>query len=845
MQTYNQKAIICVNHDEQLLKQLEQYLLDEFGQSYIIEAGRTTSESFQVMASLELLEVSCAVVLASYDMPELNGIEFIHKINALYPKCRTILLAGHISDGLIETAINDINLNRFIKIPYKTEVLNQMIIDELHYFEQEYQLTVLHDKLKQSEYEKGLILESISKEMFFIDDSYEILWLNTKEGYQDLKTWANGKCYEQLFGRNKACEACQAMKVFEKAGPISCELEMPGGIYKIVTYYPVRDKDENQLGVVASLVDITSRKQRENMSGTLLDMANYVYQVDQVMPIYERAYQLITDMMPLTYMCIAGQDYDNVFIEFLEGNDKLLSCKKHIEESSSYIEKRLEKRNQMSLNGLEYEIDRNSHEHELEVLFVVENRIIILRFEYTYQLMEHEINYIRGIIEQLKSGVARIESMKHMTYQANHDALTGLYNKEYFMKTLENKIKSNIRKDDQTVSYGLAIIDLNYFKDINDTFGHVVGDEVLYVVAQNILKVLRHGDMVARIGGDEFAVLINYHTRDEIGYVLGRIQDAISAVVQIQNSDISIGSSIGIVADIYRYTYAEAAIIDADLAMYEAKNDKIGPGSYRFFEKDIEEKLKMHQVIENKLKTALSEHEFKLKYQPIISIETGHIVGVEALLRWTDSNDETYEPSIFIPVAEDSGVMHKINDHLFDEVNNAIATLDEHFNGNQLFISINFSSKQLMNKAYLSKLSQLDIDFSRLIIEITEKPMFKNYDKAKEHIMFLMNLGLRVHLDDFGTGFSSLAHLNKTSIDHIKIDHDLVRNLPNDESALRIVKAIIHVAKSMNKQVTAEGIENQEQLTLLSDLGCDYAQGYYISKPLDIDQVILFHSLVD
>jgi len=369
------------------------------------------------------------------------------------------------------------------------------------------------------------------------------------------------------------------------------------------------------------------------------------------------------------------------------------------------------------------------------------------------------------------------------------------------------------------VAYGLAIIDLNYFKDINDTFGHVVGDEVLYTVSQNILKVLRHGDVVARIGGDEFALLISYHSREEIGYVLGRIQDAISEVVKIQNSDVSIGSSIGIVADIYRYSHAEAAIIDADLAMYEAKNDKIAPGSYRFFEKDIEEKLKLHHVIENKLKTALSEHEFRLKYQPIVSIKTGHIVGVEALLRWTDSLEETYEPSIFIPVAEDAGMMHKINEQLFDEVNRALETLDGYFGEDQLFVSINFSSKQLMNKAYLSQLSQLKVDFSRLIIEITEKPMFKNYDKAKEHIKFLMNLGLRVHLDDFGTGFSSLAHLNKTSIDHIKIDHDLVRNLPHDKVALRIVKAIIHVAKSMDKQVTAEGIENQEQLTLLSELG--------------------------
>ncbi|MDA3845545.1 MAG: EAL domain-containing protein [Vallitaleaceae bacterium] len=845
MQGYNQKAIICANHDAQLLEQLELYLLGEFGQGYVIETGKTPSETLQVMASLELLEVSNAVLLVSYSMPEQIGIDFIKQINQLYPKCRTILLAGKISGELIEPAFNDVNLNRFIKIPYKKEVLKQMVIDELHYYEQDYKLTLLNEKLKQSEYEKGLILESISKEMFFIDEQYDILWLNTNEGYKDLKTWANGKCYEQLFGRHKPCDHCQAMKVFEKDEPISQELGFPNKLYKIVSYYPVRDKDDKPLGVVIAMIDITGRRLRENMSTSLLEMSKYVYHVDHVMAVYEKAYSLISEMMPLTYMCVAGKDYDNVFLEFLDGDDKLLSCTKSIVESSPYLEERMEKRDQLKRNGLEYEIDQSSHDYELEILFVVENRIAILRFDYAYQLMEYEINYIRGIIEQVRIGISRIESIKHMTYQVNHDGLTGLFNKDYFMKTLDGKIKSNRDKETVTAFYGLAVIDLNYFKDINDTFGHVVGDEVLYIVAKNILNVLRQGDVIARIGGDEFALLITYQTREEIGFVLSRIQEAISEIVQVQTSDISIGSSIGVVADIYRYSNAEAAIGDADIAMYEAKHDKIGPGSYRFFEKDIEEKIKLNQVIEEKLKKAIHENEFRLKYQPIISIETGQIVGVEALLRWTDSMEETYEPSIFIPVAEDAGMMHKINDHLIDEVNRAIKTFDECFIDNQLFISINFSSKQLMNKAYLSKLGQMDIDFNRLIIEITEKPMFKNYDKAKEHILFLMNLGLRVHLDDFGTGFSSLVHLNKTTIDHIKIDHDLVRNLPEDTSALRIVKAIIHVAKSMNKHVTAEGIENREQLTLLSELGCDFAQGYHISKPLDLDQVILYYSLKD
>lgn len=822
------KSIICVNSNLQLLEQLEQFLLDTYGQHYIIETAESPSEAMRVIEDLEFLDVSIAVLLATYSMPEMNGIDFIARINKHIPTCKTILLAEEVSEAALEMAINDIELYRFIRMPYKRNVLEHMIHDALYFYEQDLKLKLMHDQLRQSEYEKSLILDSISREMLFIDSNYDILWMNFHNN--EKQTVPYGKCYELLYKRNKPCQGCKAMDVFKLDGQVSCELEFPSEQFKIATYYPVKDKYDQKLGVVISLVDITNRKIQENMNVALLEMAKYVHHADQIIAVYIKAHELISDVLPLNYMCVAGADFDEVFIEYLEGSDKLLSCKKHFEVKDPYLADRIELAKMLTINGLEYEINRNDIDQDFEILFSLDDKAIIIRFDYTYHLMEYEISFIRAIIEQLKIGVSRIENLKRITYQANHDALTSLYNREYFMRTLNGKMRAMRDKDMISQHYGLAIIDLNYFKDINDSFGHVIGDEVLYVVARRMSKVLRHGDIVARIGGDEFALLISYNTRDEIAVVLKRMQTAISEAIFVENNQIHVGSSIGVVVDIFKYDLAEDLIRDADSAMYEAKRDKNKEGRFCFFEKDIEAKLKLHNTIEKALAEAIEGNEFKLLYQPIVDISSGRMVGCEAFIRWEDH----YRPDEFIPVADENGMIYEINDSVMEEVQFALNFMDNQICDKRLFISVNFTSKQLMNMAYLSKISQLDIDFSRLIIEITEKPMFKNYEKARAHISYLLNLGLRVHLDDFGTGYSSISHLNSSNIDHIKIDHDLIGLLPEDASSCRIVKAIMDVARDMDKKVTAEGVENDRQLSLLKDLGCHYVQGYHISKPMTL-----------
>ncbi len=442
--------------------------------------------------------------------------------------------------------------------------------------------------------------------------------------------------------------------------------------------------------------------------------------------------------------------------------------------------------------------------------------------------------------EQIKTGMTRIESIKKITYQAHHDSLTGLYNREFFMKTVNSKIFTQRESDKETKKYSLAVLDLNYFKEVNDTYGHVFGDEVLFTVSQRILKALRHGDIVARIGGDEFAILLQLVSKTEITNILNRVQESIAMPIRVGKSEIRIGSSIGLVYEVSKYSHSELVLKDADAAMYEAKKDKSGYGTCRFFEKDIEEKLQHLHLIKSSLKTAELNDELSVKYQPIMSLKGYKVVGFEAFIRWGDDKGVIYSPMEFLPIAEDTGDIENIGSFVIDCVDEAINALNKE--GEECFVSINFSAKQLFSIQQMDKIESFGFNKKRVQIEVSEKTLFENYDKANRSLDQLQKMGIKIHLDDFGTGYSSLSDLNNTDINDIKIDSTFVAQLPNNIKCLNVVKMMISVAGAMGMTVTAEGVETKEQLMCLEGLGCDFVQGYHISAPLTLEEAIDFKS---
>lgn len=841
MASYSRQAIICVDNDSLILEQLESVIIDNFGEIYVVEIAKSPKEVLGVIKALEDINIHTAVLLTGYTMSEMNGINLIKIINETYPKTKTILLAGQVGLEIIQEAINSIDLYRFIKIPYKKEEIVQMVNDACYIFNQELELEEVYSKLRRSEYEKNLILESIAEEMYFVDEYYNILWMNSL-AKQKLNAFGNyGKCYEKLYGFKRPCNSCVISKTFENAKMCSIEKKFPNDSYRLVNYYPVRGKENNTLGIVISMTDITTRIKTENINLALLEVAKLVNDTESILEIYEKTYQVFSKEYKLNYMCVAGKDFDDIFIDYLNGVDKFINSQKYKEKDFCHIGDIIDLIDRQCVIDSDNDFIIIKKDNEDEIAIALNDKVMILVFENQGISEEVRFEFIRSVIEQIKVGIYKIENIKKITYRANHDALTGLYNKDYFMKTVNGKLFSNRENDRNPYKYSLALLDLNFFKEVNDTYGHVVGDEVIHTIAQKILKVLRYGDIVARIGGDEFAFLISHVSKKEVKIVIDRIQKAIAEKIKIGKSEVSIGSSIGIVYEIDRYQHCELAIRDADIAMYEAKKNKTDIGTYKFFEKEIEKRLEYQQNIEKNLKDAILNNELLVKYQPVISLNDFSVVGFEALIRWENQQGTIHNPDEFIPIAEESGDIEIIGQFVLDEVAKAVQSLSN----NNCFIAINFSTKQLLSSSQIEAIDQLGLNNDLLRIDVNEKSLYKNIDLANKSLESLKKMGIKINLDDFGTGYSSLSYLNRMEIKDIKIDKTYVSQLPEDDNCTAVVKAIVSLARSLGMTVTAIGVENREQFEFFEELGCEYAQGFYISEPLTLADAIHFKNVWD
>lgn len=837
-----QKAIVCVDMDKIILSQLEQLVLGEFGNEYVVEIADKPNEALKVIQTLNDIGISTAVLITGFYMPETNGLQLIEKVHLINPKTKATLLIRQMGLESVEHAINAVHLFKIIKTNYKREEIIQVIRDACYRYDQEVELERLYRKLTESEKEKELILQSISEGMIFIDTQHNILWLNERIN-QEFKNNST-KCYEKLYGRSRPCPDCEALQVIQKLKGHSSERRFANDSYKLAKYYPVQDNIGKILGILISLTDITNRKKVEKMNHVLLEVAKLVNSSDAIVQLYENIYNLIAKELSASYICVAGRDFDNVYIEYINGKDKLISIIGLKEKDHQRI------LSLMQVLSNQVQLDENNNyiitekENLIEIVIGFHDKIIIYEFEKVDMTIDYLFTFIKALSEQIKIGVSKIESIKKITYQAHHDSLTGLYNRDFFMKTVNGKIFTTQRESDHEGNkYSLAVLDLNYFKDVNDTYGHVLGDEVLFTVSQRIIKSLRHGDIVARIGGDEFAMLIQQVSKSEIAKILTRIQELIAMPIEIGKTRVIIGSSIGLVYDVNKYLSSEQAIKDADVAMYEAKKDKAGIGTFRFYEKEIELKFQNQQEMENNLRHASKNKEFSMRYQPILCLRTFKIIGFEAFIRWEYNKGVFYNPKDFLPVAEEYGHMEDIGNYVLEEVSIAIDAINSHCDYKDCFISINMSTKQLFSNQQIEHIERLGLHNKKVQIEVTEKTLFDNYDKANKSLEKLNRLGIKVHLDDFGTGYSSLSYLNSTEIHDIKIDHTFVKQLPNSSNCNKVVNVILSVAKGLGMTVTAEGVEQKEQLDFLIDLGCDFAQGYYISKPLTLDEVIQLENM--
>nr|WP_319564844.1 EAL domain-containing protein [uncultured Rhodoferax sp.] len=436
---------------------------------------------------------------------------------------------------------------------------------------------------------------------------------------------------------------------------------------------------------------------------------------------------------------------------------------------------------------------------------------------------QYAIAYIRDLSERKRFE----DSLKH---QATHDELTGLPNRWLFRLQLDQALARAARAQRHVA---VLFIDLDYFKNINDSFGHSTGDALLVQSSQRMRSVLRENDTLARQGGDEFAVLLaDLITPEEALGVANKLLTSLQAAYPLHGQDVYSGASIGLAFYPHDAQTSESLLRYADMAMYQAKAD--GRGSYACYAREMDQLAHDNMQLHTHLKEAIAQNRLQLHYQPQVNVVTGKIVGAEALLRWFDPLLGSIPPARFIPVAEATGLILPLSAWVLETACQQIAAWTQA--GTPLCVAVNFSAQQFRQADLSVKISQIlartGAQAQWLDIEVTESMAMEQPEQARAQLEALVAMGCRVALDDFGTGYSSLAYLKMLPIHKLKIDKSFMDGIPSDASDAAISRAIIALAKSLGMELIAEGVETDAQLAFLRQYGCQTYQGWLFAKAM-------------
>jgi diguanylate cyclase (GGDEF)-like protein/PAS domain S-box-containing protein len=456
-----------------------------------------------------------------------------------------------------------------------------------------------------------------------------------------------------------------------------------------------------------------------------------------------------------------------------------------------------------------------------EVQFWAEISIRFTKFEHSPAV----IAIVRDITDRKRLD-ARI------LYAAQHDELTGLANRSMFTKALDCAIAQSVRSGK---TFSILYLDLDHFKDVNDTRGHLAGDRLLRMVAERLHANVRPSEKVARFGGDEFAILIGGPRElDEIAVLANRLIRSINEPFLVDGNEVHVGASVGV--ETYNETAcdAETMLRHADIALYRAKAE--GRGTYRFFSEAMNEEVRSRVTLTDELRSAISSGQLFLVYQPQVQADDGHIIGVEALVRWRHPRRGILMPGSFLPVAESSGLMDALGQWVLREAcHQGRQWVDAGIAPRR--IAVNVSSAQFkvpfeLENSVLAVLTETGVPPHLLELEITETTLIGLSSEQVTMIQRLRSRGVKISLDDFGTGYSALNYLRRFSVDQIKIAQEFTSALATSAQAASIVKLIIDFSRAFGNEVIAEGVETREQLRFLQNLDCQKVQGFYFAAPM-------------
>jgi len=445
------------------------------------------------------------------------------------------------------------------------------------------------------------------------------------------------------------------------------------------------------------------------------------------------------------------------------------------------------------------------------------------------QIEDRELR-LKDELQHRKATEQKLEKLAH------YDTLTGLPNRHMFQQALALTLERARNLGSQVA---LFFIDLDNFKVINDSLGHVTGDMLLKILSQRLTKCVRSSDIISRLGGDEFTVIIDHvKGAEHLREIADKLAAAVAQAVELKDIELQTTASIGIALFPDDATNAEDLVRNADTAMYFAKSR--GRSNFQFFSAKMNDHANKRLIIEAHLRRAIEKNELSLMYQPQIDLATGHIIGAEALLRWTSPELGEVGPAEFIPVAEETGIIQQIGDFVMESAClQARRWMDEE--GASLRIAVNVSIRQFSARQFVDNvqalLARTGLPVELLELELTESCIMDNVEDTLIKIRELHELGIRLSIDDFGTGYSSMTYLKQLPISQLKVDQSFVRNIPESNEDMEIVRAVLHLSHGLKLETLAEGVETVAQARFLAQEGCMIAQGYYFSRPVPPEEI--------